>query len=48
MRRRVPDTTKIRDLTGWRPKRNLDEILEDAIADAERELRRLGVQSSST
>ena len=27
MRRRIPDTTKIGDLLGWRPTRTLDEIL---------------------
>jgi UDP-glucose 4-epimerase len=39
MRRRVPDTTKIGSFLGWRPRRALDEILTDAIADAGRELR---------
>jgi UDP-glucose 4-epimerase len=37
MRRRVPDTTKIRTLTGWRPTRTLDEILEETIAEAKAE-----------
>lgn len=32
MRRRVPDTTKIRDLLGWRPEVDLDGILERTIA----------------
>jgi UDP-glucose 4-epimerase len=27
--RRVPDTTKLRNLTGWKPKYNLDEIIKD-------------------
>jgi UDP-glucose 4-epimerase len=27
--RRVPDTTKLRTLTGWKPKYNLDEIIKD-------------------
>jgi len=36
MRRRVPDTTKLHDLTGWAPSRSLDDILADAIADARR------------
>jgi UDP-glucose 4-epimerase len=31
MRRRIPATTKIRDLLGWRPTRTLDEILSDVI-----------------
>lgn len=34
MRRRIPDTTKIRTLTGWEPTHSLDSILSDAIADA--------------
>ena len=34
MRRRVPDTTKIEALMGWRPRHTLDDILADAIADA--------------
>jgi UDP-glucose 4-epimerase len=33
MRRRVPDTTKIRTLTGWYPRYNLKNILEDVIKD---------------
>jgi UDP-glucose 4-epimerase len=36
MRRRVPDTTKLRSLTGWEPRRSLDDILTDAIVDARR------------
>jgi len=39
MQRRVPDTTKLRDLTGWSPKRTLDDILEDTIAEARLESR---------
>jgi UDP-glucose 4-epimerase len=27
--RRVPDTTKLRNLTGWKPKYRLDEIIKD-------------------
>ncbi len=34
MRRRVPDTTKVRELTGWQPTRTLDDILTDTVADA--------------
>jgi nucleoside-diphosphate-sugar epimerase len=37
MRRRVPDTTKLRNLTGWSPVRRLDEILDETIAEAARE-----------
>jgi UDP-glucose 4-epimerase len=33
MRRRVPDLTKVRKAVGYRPKRGLDEILKDVIAD---------------
>jgi UDP-glucose 4-epimerase len=32
MDRRVPDTSRITDLTGWEPQRSLDDILDDAIA----------------
>ncbi|MCO5998420.1 NAD-dependent epimerase/dehydratase family protein [Actinoallomurus rhizosphaericola] len=38
MQRKVPDTTKLRILTGWLPRRSLDDILTDAIAHARREL----------
>ncbi|MGW0770920.1 NAD-dependent epimerase/dehydratase family protein [Streptomyces sp. NPDC002676] len=34
MERRVPDTTKLRALTGWRPRHTLTDIISDAIADA--------------
>jgi UDP-glucose 4-epimerase len=34
MQRRVPDTTKLRSLTGWAPSRTLDDILRDSIAEA--------------
>jgi UDP-glucose 4-epimerase len=37
MRRRVPDTTKLRRLTDWNPVRQLDDILDETIADAVRE-----------
>lgn len=32
MARRVPDTSKLRSLTGWTPTRVLDQILDDVIA----------------
>jgi UDP-glucose 4-epimerase len=38
MRRRVPDTTKIRELTGWRPTQSLAAILSDTIAEAQVEM----------
>lgn len=38
MARRVPDTGKIRGLTGWAPTRNLDDILDETIAEARAEL----------
>jgi UDP-glucose 4-epimerase len=38
MRRRVPDTTKLRTLTGWKPLRSLDQILDDTIEEARRSL----------
>jgi UDP-glucose 4-epimerase len=31
MRRRVPDTTKIRDLLGWQPNYTLDQIIDDVV-----------------
>jgi nucleoside-diphosphate-sugar epimerase len=34
MERRVPDTGRIRDLIGWRPRRSLDQIITDVIASA--------------
>lgn len=34
MKRRVPDTTKIRDLVGWEPTRSLDQIISEVIAEA--------------
>ncbi|XVQ82608.1 NAD-dependent epimerase/dehydratase family protein [Microbispora siamensis] len=37
MTRRVPDTTKLRELTGWTPQRSLDEILAETIAEARAE-----------
>jgi nucleoside-diphosphate-sugar epimerase len=33
MERRVPDINRIRDLTDWEPRRSLDDILHDVIAD---------------
>ena len=38
MQRRVPDTTKLRDLTGWVPSHSLDDVLTDAIAQARHDL----------
>ncbi|WP_433500618.1 NAD-dependent epimerase/dehydratase family protein [Sphaerimonospora sp. CA-214678] len=38
MERRVPDTAKIRELTGWSPVRTLDDILAETIAEARAEL----------
>jgi UDP-glucose 4-epimerase len=32
MRRRVPDTTRLRQLTGWAPRHNLDAIIRDALS----------------
>jgi UDP-glucose 4-epimerase len=37
MSRRVPDTSKIRQLTGWVPSHTLDEILAETIAEVPRE-----------
>ncbi|MEP7054012.1 MAG: GDP-mannose 4,6-dehydratase [Actinomycetota bacterium] len=33
IRRRVADTSKLRECTGWAPRRSLDDILGDVIAD---------------
>ncbi|OUC97979.1 NAD-dependent epimerase/dehydratase family protein [Streptosporangium minutum] len=38
MTRRVPDTTKLRELTGWVPKRSLDDILAETIAETRADL----------
>ncbi len=37
MNRRVPDTSRIAAVTGWRPRRALDDALRDIIADARHE-----------
>ena len=37
MRRRVPDTTKLRELTGWTTSRTLEAILDDVIAESRAE-----------
>lgn len=34
MDRRLPDTTKVHALTGWAPRRNLDDILDGVITEA--------------
>jgi len=36
MRRRVPDTARIRDLVGWRPRHSLDQIISEVIAETRR------------
>jgi nucleoside-diphosphate-sugar epimerase len=38
MTRRVPDTAKLRALTGWTPRRSLDEILTEIVAEAREDL----------
>jgi nucleoside-diphosphate-sugar epimerase len=37
MARRVPDTSKVRALTGWETKRSLTDVLDDVIAEARSE-----------
>jgi UDP-glucose 4-epimerase len=37
MTRRVPDTTKLRELTGWVPRRTLDEILIEVVKEARKD-----------
>ncbi|MBB6351297.1 NAD-dependent epimerase/dehydratase family protein [Nonomuraea muscovyensis] len=38
MTRRVPDTTKLRELTGWTPRRTLDEILTEVVRKVREDL----------
>jgi UDP-glucose 4-epimerase len=38
MRRRIPDISRIRSLIGWEPKRSLDEIIAELIAEARRRM----------
>ncbi|MGV9779146.1 NAD-dependent epimerase/dehydratase family protein [Streptosporangium sp. NPDC003464] len=38
MARRVPDTRKLRELTGWVPRRSLDDVLTETIAEARADL----------
>ncbi|MET8326491.1 NAD-dependent epimerase/dehydratase family protein [Streptomyces sp. NPDC005181] len=37
--RRLPDTTRLRELTGWRPRRSLDDILDATISEVRAERR---------
>ncbi len=37
MRRRVPDVGRLRGLTGWAPRRSLDDIIDGCLADARTE-----------
>jgi UDP-glucose 4-epimerase len=32
MYRRVPDTTKVRELLDWRPTRTLEDVVQDVVA----------------
>ncbi|MCH5671521.1 NAD-dependent epimerase/dehydratase family protein [Streptomyces gilvus] len=41
MQRRVPDTTRLRTLTGWQPRFALSDVLADAVADARGETSRV-------
>jgi nucleoside-diphosphate-sugar epimerase len=36
MARRVPDLSRIRELTGWQPERSLDQIILDVAASLSR------------
>lgn len=38
MTRRVPDTTKLRELTGWTPRRDLDTMLAEIVSEAREDL----------
>jgi UDP-glucose 4-epimerase len=44
MYRRIPDTTRVRELAGWTPSRGLDEIIKD-VADHQRRV--LAVETSA-
>ena len=33
MRRRVPDTTRIYNMIGWKPEKDLNTVLQDVIAE---------------
>lgn len=43
MVRRVPDTTRLRRLTGWVPRHTLDDVLREMVAEAARELSQVPV-----
>jgi UDP-glucose 4-epimerase len=47
MLRRVPDTTKIRTLTGWVPTRSLEEILDETIAEVVTEDSSVAVETAT-
>lgn len=38
MQRRVPDTNRLRGLTGWTPKLSLEQIIEEAVVEARAEI----------
>ncbi|MGP3920753.1 NAD-dependent epimerase/dehydratase family protein [Nonomuraea sp. 10N515B] len=38
MTRRVPDTAKLRELTGWAPRHTLEEILTEVVGEARKDL----------
>jgi UDP-glucose 4-epimerase len=46
--RRVPSTEKLRNLTGWRPRRTLDDVLDETIAAVRSELGGRGVASGTS
>jgi UDP-glucose 4-epimerase len=46
MQRRVPDATKMQNLTGWVPTKTLDNILDEIIAEARLEMEAAGVLPS--
>jgi UDP-glucose 4-epimerase len=48
MARRVPDTTKLEELTGWSPARTLDDILAEMIAEAADELAHEALAGTAT
>lgn len=46
--RRIADTTRLRKLTGWRPRRSLDDIIRDVVRDQRRDHAVLALESFST
>jgi UDP-glucose 4-epimerase len=48
MRRRVPDTTRVRQLTGWAPSRDLDHVLDDVVSEMRAERAAAGLAAATS